>query len=117
MPHRRHAGDRRPREPRSFRDRIATRGDHLVLARRFSGRDRAPEPFVSEILSIAQTNADDMIVAQVSFDPEDIDAAFDELDARYLAGEAAEYAQTWSVIANSRATFQRGESAATTRTG
>ena len=33
------------------------------------------------------------------FDPDDIDAAFEELDARYLAGEAAAHAHTWSVIA------------------
>ncbi len=37
--------------------------------------------------------------ARVSFDPDDIDAAFEELDARYLAGEAAAHAHTWSVIA------------------
>ena len=33
------------------------------------------------------------------FDPEDIDAAFAELDARYLAGEASTYARTWSLVA------------------
>ena len=33
------------------------------------------------------------------FDLDDIDAAFEELDARYLAGEAAAHAHTWSVIA------------------
>ena len=33
------------------------------------------------------------------FDADDFDAAFAELDARYLAGEAAPYAHTWSVVA------------------
>ena len=34
------------------------------------------------------------------FDPDDFDAAFAELDARYLAGEAAEHSHTWSVVAD-----------------
>ena len=38
-------------------------------------------------------------MARLSFDPDDIDAAFEELDARYLAGEAAKHAHTWSVVA------------------
>ena len=45
----------------------------------------------------------------VTFDPDDIDAAFEELDARYLAGEAAAHAQTWSVIAGVFAAFNRHE--------
>ncbi len=35
------------------------------------------------------------------FDPDDIDAAFEELDARYLAGEAAAHARTWSAVTQS----------------
>ncbi len=35
----------------------------------------------------------------VTFDLDEIDAAFEELDARYLASEAAAHAQMWSVIA------------------
>ena len=37
---------------------------------------------------------------------DDIDAAFEELDARYLAGEAAAHAHTWSVIAEAYAGVQ-----------
>ncbi len=51
------------------------------------------------MLSIVEIDADDRLVAAVLFDDDDIDAAFEELDARYLAGEAAAYAHTWSVIA------------------
>ena len=78
---------------------IATRGSHLVL-RRFctSGRDQRPEEFHVEVLDVIEINADERIVARVVFDPEDIDAAIAELDARYLAGEASAYAHTWSVI-------------------
>ena len=48
-------------------------------------------------------------MARVLFDPDDIDAAFKELDARYLAGEAAAHAHTWSVIAEVYAAFNRHE--------
>ena len=51
---------------------------------------------------------------QVVFDPDDIDAAFAELDARYLAGEAAAHAHTWSVIARAYAAFNRHELPSTT---
>ena len=50
----------------------------------------------------------------VIFDPDDIDAAFEELDARYLAGEAAAYAHTWSLIIRAYAAFNRREFPATT---
>ena len=48
------------------------------------------------------------------FDLDDIDAAFEELDARYLAGEGAAHAHTWSVIANANAAFNRHEMPPTT---
>ena len=59
---------------------------------------RGPRHSASNTLDIAEIDADERIVAQVMFDPDDIDAAFEELDARYLAGEAAAHAHTWSVI-------------------
>ena len=46
--------------------------------------------------------------------PDDIDAAFEELDARYLAGEASAHAHTWSVIANGYAALNRHEIPPTT---
>ena len=48
------------------------------------------------------------------FDPDDIDAAFAELDARYLAGEAAAHSHTWSVISQAYAALNRRELPATT---
>ena len=76
---------------------VATRGERLVLNRvRFSMRQRPR--FSAEVLNIAEIDADDRVAASIAFDPDDIDAAFEELDARYLAGEAAPYAHTWSVI-------------------
>ena len=49
-----------------------------------------------------EIDADNRIVAERRVRPDDIDAAIEELDARYLAGEAAAYAHTWSVIAGLR---------------
>jgi hypothetical protein len=63
----------------------------------------------ADVLGIAEIDADERIVALVTFDPDDIDAAYAELDARYLAGEAADYAHTWSVIARTTAAFNRHE--------
>ena len=61
--------------------------------------NKRPETFHIEMLDIVEINADNRIAARVVFDLDDIDAAFEELDARYLAGEAAMYSDTWSVIA------------------
>ena len=58
-----------------------------------------PDAFLTEVLGIVEIDADNRIAAAVVFDLDDIDAAFEELDARYLAGEAAAHAHTWSVIA------------------
>ena len=97
---------------------IATRGERLTLSRvRFSGRDQRPEAFHTEVLGIVEIDADKRIVARVVFDLDDIDAAFEELDARYLAGEAAAHAHTWSVIARTYAAFNRHELPRRRRTG
>ena len=48
------------------------------------------------------------------FDLDDIDAAFEELEARYLAGEAADRSSTWSVVAKACAALNRRELLSTT---
>jgi DNA-binding SARP family transcriptional activator len=89
---------------------IATRGDRLVLERvRFAGNDQRPEAFRTELLGLVEINADSRISARIAFEIEDIDAAFDELDARYVAGEAAAFAHTWSVITAAYAAINQGE--------
>ncbi len=93
---------------------IATRGERLVLTRvRLSGRDQRPEAFHSEMLGIVEIDADNRVAARFLFDLNDIDAAFEELDARYLAGDAAAHAHIWSVIALTTAAFNRHELLAT----
>ena len=91
---------------------LATRGKRLALSRtRMSAKD---QPFYGEMLDVLEINADAQIVKYVVFDPDDVDAAFEELDARYLAGEAADHAHTWALIAGLFAGFNRHELAQTT---
>ena len=91
---------------------VATRGERLALNRvRLSGRRGE---FSADVLEIAEIDADNRIDASVLFDADDIDAAFDELDARYLAGEAATHAHTWSLVAGAYAALNRRELPATT---
>ena len=72
-------------------DVIAIRGERLFLGRhRVWGGDQRPEAFYTRFSASLEIDAEDQIVARVLFDSDDIDAAFTELDARYLAGEAAD---------------------------
>ncbi|OBH88839.1 BTAD domain-containing putative transcriptional regulator [Mycobacterium sp. E2733] len=88
---------------------VATRGERLVLAKVRSVNRGMSGEVGAEMLGIVEIDADERIVAGVIFDLDDIDAAFEELDARYLAGEAAAHADTWSVIARTYASFNRHE--------
>ena len=104
-------GDRRPGDHERDVDR---RGDPRGAPRpnasaASQNRDQGPEAFLSEALGIVEINADERIVAFVTFDLDDIDAAFAELEARYLAGEAAAHAQTWSLVVAAYAAFDRHE--------
>ncbi|MGV0794921.1 BTAD domain-containing putative transcriptional regulator [Mycolicibacterium sp. XJ1819] len=96
-------------------DIIATRGERLALCRAcISGEDQRPGEFRIEFLGVVEIDTEDRMVARISFDLDDIDAAVAELEARYLAGEAAPYAHTWSVIARNYAAFDRREIPSTT---
>ncbi len=89
---------------------IAIRGERLVLTR-VSGRAPGPRTrgLQRDVLSVVEIDADERIVAIVVFDLDDFDAAIAELDARYLAGEAAAHARTWSVICGTYAAVGRRE--------
>ena len=114
MPTREHASHRRRRDRRITSTVIATRGERLALTRlRFSDSDQRLE-VDADVLGIVEIDADDRIAARFAFDLDDIDAAFEELDARYLAGEAAAHAHTWSVVEEVFAAFNRRELPATT---
>ncbi|QPG68766.1 BTAD domain-containing putative transcriptional regulator [Mycolicibacterium mucogenicum] len=94
---------------------IATRGQRLALVlSRFASNIEVAEPFYANMLTLAEIDVAERITAFVTFDSDDLDAAVAELDARYLAGEAAPFAHTWSVITNSYAEFNRHEIPRTT---
>ncbi|MGA8128067.1 MAG: hypothetical protein WB967_28300, partial [Mycobacterium sp.] len=61
-----------------------------------------------------EIGADNRISARVGFDVDDVNAAFEELDARYLAHEAAAHADAWSLIAQAYAAVNRQELPPTT---
>lgn len=94
---------------------MAIRGERLFLTRaRFSGRDKGPEAFLTEALFVVEVSADERILAFISFDADDVDAAFEELETRYLAGEAAPCADTWSIVTGVLVAHNRREVAAAT---
>ena len=94
---------------------VAIRGERLTLCRaRYSGRDQSPEAFHTEVLRIIEVDSSERCVASVAFDLDDLDAAVEELDARYLAGLAAPHAHTWTVIAGAYAALDRHEMPPTT---
>jgi hypothetical protein len=92
---------------------MATRGERLALTR-LTSRDPRREEFDVEMLTIVETDADNKMAAYIAFDPDDLDAAFKELDTRYLGGEAAAYSHTWSVVAGAYNAVNRHELPATT---
>ncbi|WP_433993785.1 BTAD domain-containing putative transcriptional regulator [Mycolicibacterium porcinum] len=93
----------------------ATRGTRLALTQaRFQRHDPEDEPFYADMSCIVETDDDDRISALVTFDPDDVDSAFQELDARYLAGEAAAHASTWSLTTAACAALNRYELPSTT---
>jgi hypothetical protein len=76
---------------------IATRGERLVLVgAQFAVHDEDAQAFNTEMLRLLEINPGAKTLACIMFDPKDIGAAFAELDARYLVGEAAVHAHTWS---------------------
>ena len=69
---------------------LATRGEGLALYRmRLSGSVGLTGPSEVELLQVTETDASGQRSAGIAFGPDDLDAAYAELDARYHAGEAA----------------------------
>jgi hypothetical protein len=89
---------------------IATRGQRLALSTtRAAVRGQSPDEIGAEAVMVVEVDADNRLITNVLFDLDDIDAAFEELDARYVAGEAAAYSRTWALIAEGFAAFNRRE--------
>ena len=93
---------------------VATRGERLILNRtRFVIPDWSEE-LSHEVIDIVEIDAHNRGVWHAIFDPDDVDAAIAELDARYLAGEAAAHSQTWSALTHCFASINRRELPETT---
>src|SRR5581483_5466603 len=63
----------------------------------------------TELLFVSEINTDGLVSAMISFELDEFYAAIAELDARYLAGEAAPHASTWSMIVSGHAAVNRRE--------
>ena len=89
------------------RTAMAIRGTNLSLARVSFWRGEGVEAFLTDFLAVIEIDADERISATVVFDLDDFDAAIAELDARYLAGEAAAHSAVWSVVMEGYAALNR----------
>jgi ketosteroid isomerase-like protein len=89
---------------------LATRGEHLVVSRYvFEGTAGADAgPIAIDYLAIDETNADGRFVETVLFDPDDLDAAYAELDRRYGAGDGRHDA-TWQQARRLAAALPHGD--------
>ncbi len=75
-----------PRGRRMTVDPIAIRGRRLTLAReRYRDADEADGSVAVEFLRIMEVGHDDLIRDTVTYDPDDIDSALDDLAARWIA--------------------------------
>jgi hypothetical protein len=77
---------------------IATRGDCLALSRAvFEGDvEESGGPLAIDYLAIDEVDRDGHSRAVVLFDRDDLDVAYEELDARFGAGEASDHARVWT---------------------
>jgi DNA-binding SARP family transcriptional activator len=86
----------------------ATRGDRLVLYRT-SGGGSGPDAYEVETLAVMEVDEAGRIARESAYDGDALDTAFDELEARYLDGEAAPFARTWRSIVRTIDAINRHE--------
>ncbi len=96
---------------------IATRGEHLVLVgTHFSGSDQGPGAFLTEVFGLVEIDADERIVAIVTFDLDDIDAALADSTPATSPAKPPPHAHTWSLIVGAYAAHQPARATAATTT-
>jgi class 3 adenylate cyclase/Pyruvate/2-oxoacid:ferredoxin oxidoreductase delta subunit/tetratricopeptide (TPR) repeat protein len=75
----------------------ATRGERLALLHtRLTGKTDTQGVVQFEHLSLLEVDATGQYAALVLFDPDSLDGAYAELDARYAVGEGAQCATVWT---------------------
>jgi len=73
---------------------LASRGDRLALARvSFTAGGDDAGPMAVDVLDVVEVRADARRIALVILDPDDLDAAYAELDRRFYAGEGSAHAE------------------------
>jgi hypothetical protein len=80
-------------------DLLATRGERLALFRvRFTATVGESGPMEVEVLDLVEVDGAGRRTALVVFDPDDLEAAYAELDERYAAGEGRAHGKRLRVL-------------------
>mgnify|MGYP000856862560 CR=1 FL=1 len=85
---------------------IAVRGENLALARSSRSDDAGNE---STVLVVGQIDDDGHVVALLTFDDDDFENAYQELERRYYGGEGAPFAEAGAVMSKLVAAGNRGD--------
>ena len=95
-------------------DTTASRGGRLTLSRSRLRQRPATRCVPHRCRQHRRDRRRRNIAALITFDSDEFDAAIAELDNRYLAGEAAAHARTWSAVLRPYTAINRRELFATT---
>jgi class 3 adenylate cyclase len=85
---------------------VAIRGDRLALCRTIALTDAGDD---SSSLAVAEVDERGLLTNSTHFDADDLAAALEELDARYIAGEAAGHADLVRLVAAWVSIFEDGD--------
>lgn len=89
---------------------VASRGDRLTLFRStWRGQTDATGPFEVDTLDLLEVNDQGLARSFTLFDPEDLDAAFEELDRLFAEGEAADALAAWQLMRTAVAAHAAGD--------
>jgi hypothetical protein len=87
---------------------IAIRGSRLELTREcYRDTDEADRPIAVELLHVVELDDADLMRDIVSFDPDDLDDAFAELTARWIASGEVAYPELIEAVDRINATINR----------
>lgn len=79
------------------RDVLAVRGDRLSLHRSFVGGPDPESRFEDDLLSVDEIDEEGLVRHRWIFESTDLDAAFAELDERFISGQGAAFAEVLRV--------------------
>ncbi len=89
---------------------VALRGEHLCLTRQlWFPADQKRGGFEYELVVVYELNEQGLIAAQVIFEPDNLDEAFADLDARFAAGEGSTHTAALQVVSRLREVINQRE--------